>query len=188
MTLTDALLLASLIQQPLNITRHRTSPLINKRILRLVIQQPRNSNPLLLATTQHILPLLPRIPPALAVRQVSQLSQIQRPLQIILVLALITHIHLAVWVDDLISQRTNAQVRPLGQEHDAVHAVFLGPGHKTAVDGPETRDDARDGRLACSVGAGDQEVLAAADDERQRLDELVAALGPERGGDDGDVF
>lgn len=120
-----------------------------------MIQQPRNRQPLLLPAAQHIFPLLPRIPPALAIRQVPQAGLVQRALEVVLVLALLAHVGLAVRVDDLVAESADAEVGPLREEHDAVLAALLGAADEAAVDGPEAGDDARDGALADAVGARD---------------------------------
>lgn len=131
--LTNPLRLAPLIQQALDITAHSTRPLIDKRIPRLVVQHTRNRHTLLLATTQHVLPVLARIPPALAVRQVAQLRLLKHAVQFELAAARVAHIELRVRVDDLIAQRARAEIRPLREEHDAVHAVLARPRNEAAV-------------------------------------------------------
>lgn len=120
-----------------------------------MVQQPRDGEPLLLAAAEHVLPLLARVPAALALGEVAEPGLVERALEVVLRLALVAHVALAVGVDDLVAQGADAEVRSLRQEHDAVLAIVLGPADQATVDGPEAGDDARDGALADAVGAGD---------------------------------
>lgn len=120
-----------------------------------MVQQPRDGEPLLLAAAEHVLPLLARVPAALALGEVAEPRLVERALEVMLRLALLAHVALAVGVDDLVAQGADAEVRSLRQEHDAVLAVVLGSADQAAVDGPEAGDDAGDGALAYAVGPGD---------------------------------
>lgn len=120
-----------------------------------MIQKAREAHPLFLTAAEHILPLLPRVPPALAVGEVPQAGVVEHALEVVLRDALGPHVAVAVRVDDLVPQGADAEVGPLGEEHDAVLAVVLGAADEAAVDRPEAREDARNGRLADAVGAGD---------------------------------
>jgi len=120
-----------------------------------VVQQPRDGEPLLLAAAEHVFPLLARVPAALALGEVAEPGLVERTLEVVLRLALVAHVALTVGVDDLVTQCADAEVRSLGQEHDAVLAVVLGPADQAAVDGPEAGDDAGDGALAYAVGPRD---------------------------------
>lgn len=153
--LTDALLLASLVQQTLDITRNGACALVNDHILGFMVQYARETHPLLLATAQHIFPLLTSVPPALAVGKITQLGLLEHALEVVFRLTLLAHVLVSVRVDDLITQGADAEVGALGQEHDAVLARRLGSADETAIDGPQAGENAGDGRLADAVGAGD---------------------------------
>lgn len=124
-----------------------------------MVKHASKTHSLLLATAQHILPLLASIPAALAVREVSQASFLQDALQVVLRLSLLTHIMVAVRVDDLVTEGTDAEIWPLWQEHDAVLANILGSTNQSTVDGPKSGENTGNGRLANTVGAGDLIVL-----------------------------
>jgi hypothetical protein len=68
---TNASGLGSLIQQTFDITADRTCAFVNERISRLMVEESRNSHPLLLTTRQNILPIFARIPATLSIRQIA---------------------------------------------------------------------------------------------------------------------
>lgn len=55
--------------------------------------------------------------------------------------------------------------------------------HSTAVDGPETAEDAEEGGLATAVGTDDEEMVAMFDGKGECLDEDITV-----GGDDGPMM
>lgn len=78
-----------------------------------MIHQPRQCHSLLLSSRQHILPLFPCIPTSFSIGQVAQSNLFQHPTQLIVPASTLAHIHLGMRVDDLISERTDAEVWPL---------------------------------------------------------------------------
>jgi len=100
----------------------------------------------------------------------------------------VAHVHFRTGVDDLVAEGADAEVGPLGQEHDAVGADAARAADEAAVDGPEACDDAGNGGFADAVGAREQEVVAGSDDDGEGFDESVAAEGEDCGSDDGDGF
>lgn len=153
--LTDSLLLACLVKQTLDIARNSASTLVNEGILRLVVQQASNSESLLLTTTKNVLPLLAGVPATFTLRQVSKTSLVEGALQVVLVLAFLAHVGLTVRVNDLIAERTDAEIGPLGKEHDAIFAVVLRSAHKTPVYGPKPGDHSRNRTLTHAVRSRD---------------------------------
>lgn len=140
--LTYSLLLAHLVEVALDIVGDGAGALVDKCILRLVVEKTGETDTLLLSAGQDVLPLLARVPAAFAVREVSKLGLVEDALQVRFVPALAAHVELAVGVDDLVAERADGQIRPLREEHDAVLARVLRPADKTAVDGPEPGQDA----------------------------------------------
>lgn len=120
-----------------------------------MVEQPGNRHALLLTSAQHVLPVLPSIPSAFAVGKIAESCILQDLGQFLVAPARVLHVDFGVRVDDLVTQRAGAKVRPLGKEHDAVDTNAAGPRSQTAVDWPQAGDDARNGRLADAVWASD---------------------------------
>jgi hypothetical protein len=153
-----------------------------------MIEQARNPHALFLAAAKYVFPHFLRIPAALAVGDVSELSFLENLGEFKVATPSVFHVNGGVWVDDLVAEGTSGEVRALRKEHDAVDAVGAGPRDEAAVGGPEACDDAGDGAFADAVGARDEEVLARVDNEGEGFDEVVATHGVEGGGDDGYVL
>lgn len=79
-----------------------------------MIEKSGKTHPLLLTTTQDILPLLAGIPSTLALGKISESGFIQNSSQVHLRLAFLNHIIVAIGVDDLISQGSGAEIWTLG--------------------------------------------------------------------------
>jgi hypothetical protein len=107
-------LLASLVEQAFHVARHGACPLVNKCIPWLMVKKPRNGHALLFATAKDVLPLLPRVPSTLPIRQVAEARVVENTLEVHFRLVLLAHVELAVWIDDLVSERADAEIRPLG--------------------------------------------------------------------------
>lgn len=84
------------------------------------------------------------------------------------------HLGIRVRINDLVAQAADRQVGLLRQEEDA--ALALDRTFEQANPGrPQLGDDASDRRLADTIGAGDERVLALLDAQIETADELLSA-------------
>jgi hypothetical protein len=125
-----------------------------------MIQQSRNPHALLLAAAKHVFPHFLRVPAALAVRDVAELSFLEDLGEFKIAAPGVFHVNGGVWVDDLVAERAGGEVGALRKEHDAVDTVGSGARDEAAVGGPETCHDAGDGAFADAVGTRNEEVFA----------------------------
>ena len=109
--------------------------------LRVVVEQPRPGNLLLIPTTQRIPPLLRRVPAALALDDPLHLHLREDVKKIIIGDPSGLHVLLGVRVDDLVAKRAEAEVWSLGDEDELV-CRWLANG--TAVNWPQATEYAEE--------------------------------------------
>ena len=159
-----------------------------------MIEQPRESDALPLAAGQDVVPLeVPGVEADARHAPVDELSEARRAEALLHSLVFVRDgvrvdpFGLAapgplgegdVGVDNLVAKRPLQQVRTLGQPHHDLAAVVvlsLG-GRHVPLDGlPQSREHAEQRRLARSVRARDEQVLAGTHDEGHVLDEKPVA-------------
>lgn len=80
--------------------------------------------------------------------------------QVIVSLALVRHVGLRVWIDQLVSERAQGHVRLLW---DVEQLLVGGFDQLPAVEWPQLAKQTKDGRLARSIRPGDDNILAEMD-------------------------
>ena len=95
-----------LIHNSLNFECYGTCAFVKNRILGFVVEQTRHSDSLLVATTQRITPFTLHIPAAFSFDDIIDLKELENIDQVFILDALGMHLIDRVWVNDLITQRT----------------------------------------------------------------------------------
>lgn len=153
--LTDSFLLAHFVEKTLDVLRHGASTLVKNGELRLVVQYAGETHALFLSTAQNIFPLFTGVPTTFTVGKVAKTGILQNALQIVFGLSLLTHIVMPVRVNDLVAQRTDAEIGSLRQEHDAILTNILWTTDESSVDWPKASKNTGNRRLTDTVGARD---------------------------------
>ena len=134
---------------------------------RPVVEEPGGSDSLLVAAAESIRPVLLGIPAAFAVDDASELDDSQAGQQISVGPAGGSHLGWRVRVDDLVSQRAERQVRPLGDVRKVVRRRLVdGP----TENGPEAAENPEHRALTAAVRANNEQVVAPLDAERHGFD------------------
>lgn len=221
---TDSEVLRMLVHQPLDIGRNGARALVEDSKLGQVIKQPCDSHlphetrisnrssdddeggtdPLLLSTTEDVLPLLARVESSLPRRKVRQVHVLEDIEQLRLgsssrdvigvrmrvddparFVSLSASLHTNKEGDVLIPQTPCREVRPLRQEEDV---LVPRPPHDPLEHGPQARQHPRDARLATPVRSRDHQMLPRKDLDAQTLDQFLSSpLHPRCRRDDRDL-
>ena len=95
-----------LIHNSFNFECYGTCAFVKNRVLGFVVEQTRHSDSLLVATTQRIAPFTLHIPATFSFDDIIDLKELENIDQVFILDALGMHLIDRVWVNDLITQRT----------------------------------------------------------------------------------
>lgn len=170
--------LGIIVHDLLCIKRDRRCALVQDRIPRAVVEQPRHSHALLQTTRQHVAPLGLGIP-TLVVQcdEIFEVQQFEDSEKILIANTLGTCGAQAVRVGDLLAEGAAGEVRPLRNVEDVAEGGFV---DRAAVDRPETPEDAEEGGFAAAIGSDDEKVIALFEGEGESFDQDVAIGGDDR--------
>lgn len=171
----DSQRLGVIIHDFLRLERHRGRTFVEDGVPWAVVKQPRHSDALLQTAGQHIAPLGLGIPAFFVQRyQVLEIQDLENVQQVSIGNALGAHRTEPVRVSDLLAEGAPRQIGSLGNVEDLSEGGLV---HGAAIDGPETTENAEEGRFAAAVGAYNKEMVALFKREGKGFDKNVAIGG-----------
>jgi len=172
--------LGIVVHDLLRLERDGRGTLVQDSVPWLVVEETGHGDALLEAAGQDITPLGLGVPAfGVQLEKVLEVEGLEDLEQLGVGDALGAHRADAVRVDDLLAQRAAREVGALRDVKDVGEGRLV---DGAAVDGPETAEDAEQGRLAAAVGADDEQVIALLEGEGEGLDEDVTVGGDDRAG------
>jgi hypothetical protein len=174
----DAQRLGILVHDLLHVERHTAGALVQDGVPRLMVKETGHGDALLETTGEDVTPLGFGVPAfGVELEDILEVEDAQNGEKVSVGDALGAHSADAVGVDDLLTEGAAGEVGALGDVEDIGEGGLV---DGAAVYGPETAEDAEEGRFATAVGADDEQMVALFERERECLDEDIAVGGDDR--------
>jgi len=151
----DSLVLHVLVDVCLDVDAHLRGALIHDRVDRLVVQQATHSDTLLLSSTEHLVPIVVRVPSVVPTNQVVEFHLVEDALQVLIRNPLGPHVGDGMRIDNLV---TESALREVGTLRDVEDLVNRGLVDLSTEEGPELTENAEERALTATVRPSNEEV------------------------------